>query len=389
MALLAGRKLLLADDSITIQKVVALTFADEGVEVVTVSNGNEAIEKLEEVTPDIVLADVFMPPANGYEVCEYIKQNAKLKHIPVMLLVGSFEPFDEAEARRVGADDTLTKPFKSIRRLIDKVGGLVTGKRASDEEPTAELPHVAEEAAEPEKLSTEELEITTADTQPLPTEESPDEPAHKVAAAISREYVADTFREDQKVDRRMNEPVTEASVDSGEVLLDLGDIDEVVDTNEDDFVLDIDLEVDEAEVVQAMSAGKPHAFVEPQISQPAVVGWDVQSAAPKIAPASVDRSGLGAGETRAEVSKPAYGRSKEKSERLERVLDEPSKVERDVPTGKIGAGELSPEAIDAIARRAVEYLSERVVQDIAWEVVPQLAELLIKRKLEEKESQPK
>jgi len=94
--LLAGRKLLLADDSITIQKVVALTFADEGVEVVTVSDGHEAIERLKEVTPDVVLADVFMPEINGYEVCRHIKQNAKLQHIPVMLLVGSFEPFDEA-----------------------------------------------------------------------------------------------------------------------------------------------------------------------------------------------------------------------------------------------------------------------------------------------------
>ena len=81
-----------------------------------------------------------MPPPNGYEICEYIKQNAELRHIPVMLLVGSFEPFDEAEARRVGADDILTKPFQSIRRLIDRVGGLVSGKHDPDQVPTAELP---------------------------------------------------------------------------------------------------------------------------------------------------------------------------------------------------------------------------------------------------------
>ena len=126
------RKLLLADDSITIQKVVNLTFADEGVSVVSVNNGREAIGQLEEFAPDVVLADVFMPQINGYELCEYIKQNEKLKHIPVMLLVGSFEPFDEAEARRVGADDTLTKPFQSIRRLIDKVSALVSGRPAGD-----------------------------------------------------------------------------------------------------------------------------------------------------------------------------------------------------------------------------------------------------------------
>ena len=77
--MLAGRKLLLADDSVTIQKVIELTFADEGVRVVAFSNGQDAIDRLEEVAPDIVLADVFMPSKNGYQVCEYVKQNAKLK----------------------------------------------------------------------------------------------------------------------------------------------------------------------------------------------------------------------------------------------------------------------------------------------------------------------
>ena len=138
--MLAGRKLLLADDSITIQKVVDLTFADEGVNVLCVSNGREAIERLEEFMPDVVLADVFMPEMNGYEVCEYIKQNDKFKHIPVMLLVGSFEPFDEEEARRVGANDTLTKPFQSIRRLIEKVGLLSSNRPPEEQIPTAELP---------------------------------------------------------------------------------------------------------------------------------------------------------------------------------------------------------------------------------------------------------
>src|SRR6476659_8353290 len=125
LALLAVRKLLLADDSATIQKVIDLTFADEGVQVVGVGNGREAIDRLLEIRPDVVLADVFMPSPNGYEVCEYIKTNERLKHIPVMLLVGSFEPFDEAEARRVGADDILTKPFQSSRSLVGRVRALM------------------------------------------------------------------------------------------------------------------------------------------------------------------------------------------------------------------------------------------------------------------------
>jgi len=112
--------------------------------VLCVSNGREAIKALTEFSPDVVLADVFMPEMNGYEVCEYIKQHDKFKHIPVMLLVGSFEPFDEEEARRVGANDTLTKPFQSIRRLIEKVGLLSSNRPSEEQIPTAELPHAEE-----------------------------------------------------------------------------------------------------------------------------------------------------------------------------------------------------------------------------------------------------
>ena len=173
--MLAGRKLLLADDSVTIQKVIELTFADEGVRVVAFADGAAAMERLEEEAPDIVLADVFMPSKSGYEVCEYVKHNEKLKHIPVMLLVGSFEPFDEAEARRVGADDILTKPFQSIRRLIDRVGALVSSPPPVKEAPTADLPKAPEKVVEETQLNTKELEMTTANTLPLPAE-SPVEP---------------------------------------------------------------------------------------------------------------------------------------------------------------------------------------------------------------------
>lgn len=121
----AGRKLLLADDSVTIQKVVNLTFADEGIEVHAVGNGREAIDRLMEISPDLVMADVNMPGLNGYQVCEQIKSHEKFRNTPVILLVGSFEPFDSEEAQRVGADDYLTKPFQSIRQLVNKVTDLL------------------------------------------------------------------------------------------------------------------------------------------------------------------------------------------------------------------------------------------------------------------------
>lgn len=105
------KKLLLADDSITIQKVVALTFADEDIEVTAVPDGSSALDKARELRPDIVLADVSMPGLNGYELCERIHADAGLAGTPVLLLVGSFEPFDEEKASRAGACGRLTKPF--------------------------------------------------------------------------------------------------------------------------------------------------------------------------------------------------------------------------------------------------------------------------------------
>jgi CheY-like chemotaxis protein len=120
-----GYKILLADDSVTVQKIITLTFSDEGVEVLTVNNGDEAINRLQYMRPALVMADVSIPGKNGYEICEYIKNHPELKNIPVVLLVPAFEPFDEEKARSAGANHFLTKPFQSIRTLISTVKSLI------------------------------------------------------------------------------------------------------------------------------------------------------------------------------------------------------------------------------------------------------------------------
>lgn len=118
------KRLLIADDSITIQKMVSLTFATEDVVIEAVTNGDHAVEKARSMKPDIVLADIFMPGRSGYEVCETIKGDPQLSQTPVVLLVGAFEPFDEAEASRVKCDGYLKKPFDSTE-LLDTFHSLV------------------------------------------------------------------------------------------------------------------------------------------------------------------------------------------------------------------------------------------------------------------------
>ena len=387
--MLAGRKLLLADDSITIQKVVDLTFADEGVNVVCVSNGRDAIERLDEFAPDIVIADVFMPQINGYEVCEYIKQNEKLKHIPVMLLVGSFEPFDEAEARRVGADDILTKPFQSIRNLIDKVGLLVGRRQPEGEAPTAELPK-PDVTPEPEKLSEQEIEFTTADTQQLPSELA--HLAQEWAPRAKEEGVSPTSEtkvDDQTMESNFTETshrVYEENAGEADVLLDLGDFEPGRAASGDDFLLELDL--DEVPEPAPMESALPAAAFAGTAGYEAPAGdWSDSSLVrvdDEIPTPTVSQSAI-----TEEFHRPGFDTTHES--RVEPPMrDSPIAEEQAQPSrtdvSEVSLERLSPEMIDAIARRVVEHLSEKVVKEIAWEVVPQLAELLIKRQLEEKNS---
>jgi CheY-like chemotaxis protein len=118
------KKILLADDSITIQKVVELTFSDGDYEVTAVNNGARAVQKLAEMRPDIILSDIIMPEKNGYEVCEYVKSHPDYRNIPVVLLTGTFEPFDPDRAEKAGCDAVVTKPFES-QSLIHKVEELI------------------------------------------------------------------------------------------------------------------------------------------------------------------------------------------------------------------------------------------------------------------------
>jgi CheY-like chemotaxis protein len=396
LTLLAGRKLLLADDSITIQKVVDLTFADEGVEVVSVANGKQALERIEEVAPDIVLADVHMPEMNGYQVCEYIKENEKLRHIPVMLLIGSFEPFDEAEARRVGADDTLSKPFQSIRRLVDRVSSLLGSKQADhelqgaldQEAPTAELPTSVSDAAEAETLSTAELNVSTADTRPLPEEvKTLADASAKLAQgmAANSSLAVETRTNGRNMESSFTDLKTKsaATSEAGEVLLDLGEFDSADQILSDEFVLDLDLETSSEPLAPALESVET---TESEVAESAAMQWGGVEEEPET-PVAEETVADEVYTTHA-MAQPAPQEANRKESRMhEATLSEPplgqSHDMNEVGgRGRITLDQLAPEVIDAIARRAVEHLSHKVVEDIAWEVVPELSELLIKHQLE-------
>ena len=145
--------LLLADDSVTIQRVIELTFADEDVQVVAVGDGDQAIARLQSSPPDIVLADIGMPGKDGYEVAQFIRQTPALAAIPVVLLTGAFEPVDQERA--AACDGVLAKPFEPqlvitrVKELLAKrPGGLqpAGASKAAPQTPAAPAPAAAPNA---------------------------------------------------------------------------------------------------------------------------------------------------------------------------------------------------------------------------------------------------
>lgn len=177
------KTLLLADDSVVIQKLVGLSFANEDVELVTTDNGDDALARAREFAPDLVLADVVMPGKNGYEVCEAIKADPQLCHTPVLLLTGTFEAFDEERARQVGSDGHITKPFEA-QGLVDRVTELFARELPAAPPVPAPAPvaAVAADAAPPQPASDDTYDFfdddvseLAAPAQQVPTTDANDE----------------------------------------------------------------------------------------------------------------------------------------------------------------------------------------------------------------------
>lgn len=141
-------KILLADDSISIRRVVELTFAEEGIDVIAVSDGEAAMQRFNEEMPDLVIADVHLPTVGGYQLCEIIKGDESTREIPVILVVGSFEPFDPGEASRVGASYYFVKPFRSVKEVVDKALDLMAAREFAEVMPpeTADIENLYAES---------------------------------------------------------------------------------------------------------------------------------------------------------------------------------------------------------------------------------------------------
>jgi DNA-binding response OmpR family regulator len=174
-------KLLLADDSVTIQRVVELTFSGEDVDVVTVGDGEQAIARIPVELPDIVLADIGMPKRSGYDVAAFVKGRSDLSHIPVLLLAGAFEPVDETRAQQVHSDGVLVKPFEP-QHVISRVRDLIETSRSASSRPSATV-----------------IPETASTVQPAPSVQA------RTSSASDAEAAAVTASSDRNVDSKLDD----------------------------------------------------------------------------------------------------------------------------------------------------------------------------------------
>ena len=208
-----SKTLLLADDSVTIQRVVELIFASEDIRVVAVGDGRRAVQTLDADGADIVLVDVEVPELDGYAVVSHVKNSNVLQHIPVLMLAGALGPADEDKARRLGCAGVVIKPFEP-QTLLNRVRELllaaerreaIRGASAPEAGPHLEaVPPHPEERAAPEPLEPPRSPVWDPTTVPRPAPQPAPQPVpapvpeppgqEKVSLVSAFSALLETFR---------------------------------------------------------------------------------------------------------------------------------------------------------------------------------------------------
>jgi CheY-like chemotaxis protein len=363
------KKILVADDSLTIQKVVELTFADSDYRLTSVSNGRLALEKIREERPDIVLADVVMPEKNGYEVCEEIKRNPATAGIPVILLAGTFEPFDRDRATQLGCDAIVSKPFDS-RELYRKVEALV--------------------AARSQPAAAERLEAPVAplrDTSPEPASAGEPRAPSSLVTAPASPFDGGFVEED------FTGPIRTLRAGSGEPLASLYGPEDI------ESALATFREVEPpARVSDWRGSPRPVAEAEkPQVLPASDEGRTQRIDVSEFRPPEPSPRGGSTLEVDREGIASAPPPSAPEVEFAEPIPPVPVGGEAPPPAAASAVAsetfpprELTEAELDRLAEKLaaklVEKVSDRIVREVAWEVVPEAAELAVRERLRELES---
>ena len=396
------RRLLLADDSVTIQKVVNLTFAEEGIEVITAGDGNSAMEKFVQSPPDLVMVDVNMPGFDGYKLCEMIKQDEETRRIPVILLVGSFEPFDEDEARRVGADDYLTKPFQSIRQLVSRVSNLLNRTNGDiqseqarydgkNQPPSNEFDDVSaqmtndansrffdETGMDDEMIQTDQIGSLPADESQKFTTEADYQKSENNFASQDTEEKDDFLLETQSSANNYSEqPIADSN---NEEILGL-------DEKTFDFAGESNFDISERETPESSEEEKfPEYSAMTGNSNNALNDTEFDMTTQSQSASFFDFDDLNLLELPplAQQTPPETEQEVSSEEILENNAQATDPAEPESQRDLTGTAEVSPEVIEAITKKIMEKLSDKVIKEIVQEVTPQTVESVIKEMAQKK-----
>ena len=205
-----SQTLLVADDSLTIQRVIQLALADQDLEVVAVTSGAQAIKEIEAHSPALVLADTRMPDRSGYEIAEFLNSRPSHQGVPVVLMTGAFERLDERRAKAAGCVEVLVKPFEPVKlvRTVHELLGpspksaatvsMKVEPPASEPDLTwpvnesAEVPAEHERVSAPVPAASPDVQQDHAPPALLITDELVDRLATRVIARLSDRVVRET-----------------------------------------------------------------------------------------------------------------------------------------------------------------------------------------------------
>lgn len=372
-----GYKILLADDSITIQKVVELILSEEDYTITSVNNGDEAFEIAKRDKPNIILADIIMPKTDGYLLCEKVKKDPDLMNIPVLLLAGAYESFDTLKASAVGADDYIIKPFES-QELIKKVKDCIErGARPLSAGSVAEVAKMQEEDLWASIDLSSKAEV--AETEFFKGIEASEE-TEEVGEALG-----EVLAEEKTGEEEFEGLVVEEKEEEGEAAV----------TEEEGFPFEAETrEVKPQEVPEEASpAKKSGVIVEPVSAQ--FVKEEISKTAEKVLKESL--LSVTPDMIKNEIGKKVNELLKEAMpEILQTSSHEIGKSIKDTLGQSLDA--TLKDVIEKVAWEVIPDVAERVVKEVieasitsgvrealekvAWEVVPEMAEILITKEIE-------
>jgi hypothetical protein len=350
-----------------------------------------------------------MPGKNGYEVCEAIKSDPSLADVPVILLSGTFEPFDRDRAERARANAIVTKPFDS-KNLLVQVEALLQSQQRSSSPATVAVaaPHAEQDTARtraisfvPDHPSPVPSEIASPEFAEFPSDNAFEEALQRESPPSAQPLDADRPRggTTEAIAFPLDDtaPFGQAPLGGADSMADTGgSVPEPLSTADNVFEFPSTEPFGEAadepppvnrwkaeeEITQELRAPRM-ATVEPLDREPVFLHREAElepepelpvaeSAAPEAPEAPAPPPGPTAAETESDIERLAQGAS---------LSDLASMVSRIA-----GPAPLSEDDVERISRRVIEHLSEKIVRDIAWELVPDIAEILVRQRLRELEA---